>query len=201
MPLNSSTTTGLPVASMRVDELVLPPDEVEAGAIAHVLARPCLARRLLVAADGEHDDVRPLGDLAPPRRSAGGLPPGRSASRRPRVHEPPIVILHPSRTAPSRRLPTRALMPSSTVTSCLRNAAVAAEQAAIGVRSDDGDGLDGVRVERQHVALVPEQRDRLARCLQREVAIAIRSRPHAPLAGSTYGSSNRPSGTSSTGSA
>ena len=62
-PLKSSTTTGLPVASIASHQFVLPADQVEARAVAQVLGRPRLARGLLVAADGEHDDVGPPGDL------------------------------------------------------------------------------------------------------------------------------------------
>ena len=55
----------------------------------------------------------------------------------------------------------------------LGHAAVAAEQAAVGVRADDGDGLELRRVERREVAVVLEQRDRLARGLQRQLAMRV----------------------------
>ena len=45
------------------NELILTADEIEAGAVAHVLQVPCLAGGLLVAADGEDDDVGLLGDF------------------------------------------------------------------------------------------------------------------------------------------
>ena len=45
------------------DQLFLPADQIEAGAVAHVHERPCLARGLLVAADGQHDDIGLFGHL------------------------------------------------------------------------------------------------------------------------------------------
>jgi hypothetical protein len=45
------------------DKLFLPPDQVEAGAIAHVVQSPRFARSLLVAANRQHDHVSAFGDL------------------------------------------------------------------------------------------------------------------------------------------
>ena len=77
------------------DQLILAADQVEAGAVAHVLQVPGFARGLLVAADGEHDDVGLLrhfdsfGDLSAIFCGIAGddfvLIPG-----------PPMVILQPS---------------------------------------------------------------------------------------------------------
>ena len=55
----------------------------------------------------------------------------------------------------------------------LGNAAVAAQQAAVGIRSDDGNGLDAVERERRQVVLVLEQRDGLARRLQGQLAMGV----------------------------
>ncbi len=52
--------TGLPSATIAFDQFFLASDQVEAGAIAHVIQSPCLARGLLVAADRQHDDIRLL---------------------------------------------------------------------------------------------------------------------------------------------
>ena len=62
-PLKRNATTGLPRVGDRFDQLVLPADEVEAGAVAHVLQVPGFARSLLVAADGQDDDVGLLRDF------------------------------------------------------------------------------------------------------------------------------------------
>ncbi len=45
------------------DEFTLPADQIEIGAVAHVLERPRFARGLFVATDGEHDDVGLLRDF------------------------------------------------------------------------------------------------------------------------------------------
>ena len=59
-PLNRNTTTGLPVASIAAHQFFLPAHQVEAGAVAQMPERPGFARSLLVAADGEHDDIGAL---------------------------------------------------------------------------------------------------------------------------------------------
>ena len=46
------------------DQFLLLADQIcRPGAVAHVFQRPRLARSLFVAADGQHDDIRLLGDL------------------------------------------------------------------------------------------------------------------------------------------
>ena len=52
-----------------------------------------------------------------------------------------------------------------------RAAAVAAEQFAIRIRPDDRNGFDFARIERHQIIRVFEQRDGLARRLQREFAV------------------------------
>src|SRR4051812_17462347 len=54
---------GLAGSEHGAHEFVLAAHHVEAGAVAEVLGRPGLARGLLVAADGEHDDVGAARDL------------------------------------------------------------------------------------------------------------------------------------------
>ncbi len=60
--MNRNTITGLPSATIAFTEFFLLANQIEAGSVAHVLKRPCLARGLLVAADGQHDDVSLLRD-------------------------------------------------------------------------------------------------------------------------------------------
>jgi hypothetical protein len=55
-----------------------------------------------------------------------------------------------------------------------RHAAVAAQQTPVGVWSDHRDGLQPREIQWENIPVVPEQRNRLARCLQCEVAIAVR---------------------------
>ena len=44
----------------RIDQLILTADQVERRAVAHVIERPGFARRLLVAADGQDNNIRLL---------------------------------------------------------------------------------------------------------------------------------------------
>ena len=128
------------------------------------------ARRLLVAADREHDDVRHrghlhrLGDLATvlvgvardddvlgPRAADGDLAAFRVDDLR--------GVADACRDARENRLVVG------------RHTAIAAEQAAVRVRPDDGDRAELSEIEREEVAVVPEQRDGLARGVERELAI------------------------------
>ena len=70
-PLNSTTTNGLPVALIALDQLLLPAGQVERA------ARRRLAAHLARLAEGEHDLVGRLRRRRPPRRS-------RRRSRSPR---------------------------------------------------------------------------------------------------------------------
>ena len=74
----------------------------------------------------------------------------------------------------------------------LRHAAVAAQQAAVGVGSNHGDGLDGVRVERGDLVLVLEQRDGLARGLQRQFAMLVAAHHALGLIGIDIGIVEQP---------
>ena len=55
----------------------------------------------------------------------------------------------------------------------LGHAAVAAQHLAVGVGADDGDRLDLVRIQRSQAAVVLEQRDRLARRLEGQLAMGF----------------------------
>ena len=62
-PLKTKRHDRLAQRDHRLHQLFLPADQVQAGAVAHVVERPGLARGLLVAADGQHDDVGIPGDF------------------------------------------------------------------------------------------------------------------------------------------
>ena len=124
-----------------VDQFLLPADQVEAGAVAQVLGRPGLARRLFVAADGEHDHIGAPGDL-------DGL--GDLFAIFLRIARRDFVLCP---GAADRDLAAFAVEHLRALADAgvdavehgdvvLRHAAVAAEQTAIGVGADDGDGLD-----------------------------------------------------------
>ena len=52
-------------------------------------------------------------------------------------------------------------------------AAVSAQQLAVGIRPDHRQRLELARIERQRLLVVLEQRDRLARRFERELAILV----------------------------
>src|SRR6185436_8446183 len=124
----------------RVDELLLPADQVEARAIAHVLEVPRFARRLLVTADRQHDHVRLLRDLD----SLGDLSAVFIGIARQDFIVVPRSGLRDLATFGVEHLGARANSRRDAIEYgdvALRPSAISAEQRAMRVRADHGDGL------------------------------------------------------------
>ena len=163
---------GLARPEHRRDELVLAPDQLEVRRIPHVVERPRLTRRLLVAADRENDHVRASRDFHCFRDLAVVFL--RVARRhdvlRPRATDRDLAALGIHHLCP---IPDAGLDPLEHGDLVRRHTAVPAEQRSVRVRSDDGDGPGPIQVERKYVAAILEQRDRFARGLECERAVPV----------------------------
>ena len=147
---------GLAERGQGFDQLILTADEVEAGAVAHVLQVPGFARGLLVAAERKNDDVGLLRDFdsffdltaifCRIGRDYGVLiPVAADGDFATFAVEDLRAIADPVPDAFEDR------------DFVFGNSAVSAEKGAVGVGTDHGDGFDLVQVERGDVVVVLEE--------------------------------------------
>ena len=155
-----------------LDQFFLAADEVKAGAVAHVLQRPGLARGLLVAADGQHNHVGLLRDF----NSLGNLLAVFFRIARDHLILVPVSADGDFATFAIEDLDFLAGFLADAVENrdiVPGHAAVTAKKAAMRIGTDDGDGFDFAEIERRDVVFVFEQRDGLVRGGKSQFAVGI----------------------------
>ncbi len=171
-PLNRKHHDRLSERHHRLHQFFLPPDQVQAGAVAHVVQSPGFARCLLVAADGQHDHVRSFGHF----HGFRDLPSvflriaGHDFVLVPVAANGDLAAFAVKHFGAAADLGLDALEHGNVV---FRNAAVPAQQAAVSIGSNYRNLLHALQIERHGIALVPEQSYRFASCAARQFSIGI----------------------------
>ena len=163
-PVKQENDDRLAQRDHRFHQLFLTPNQVQAGAIAHVIQHPSLARSLLVSTDRQHDHVGFLGHA---HRFGNLFTVLHRIARHhfilvPRPADSDLAALAVEHLHLLADFFLDAFQHRDIL---LRYATVPAQQNAIRVWSNHSNSLDRIQIQRRDVVFVLQQRDRFMRRL------------------------------------